>query len=349
MKIGPILGCSVLFLGSLAFTGGDHPAGSPAALAAGQGQDPKPLPRVRIDYETVKRLFGKDPSADEVDNPSTPEKVALGKALYHDTSLSKSGSVSCASCHDLANYGQDGKPTSPRADGKNGERNTPSTWNAARQFRQFWDGRAATVEEQALAKMIAPGEHALADEAELVAKLKAKPELVEGFAKAFGAGDAVTAANFKLALGAFERTLVTKSRWDQYLDGNQKALTQDELYGLKAFIDVGCMTCHVTRLVGGQMYQKTGTLKPYTSKDEGRMQVTKSDADKFMFKVPSLLNVEKTAPYLHDGKVATLEEAVTLMADIQLGAKLTPDQLRGIVAFLKALTGALPEEYAPKK
>jgi cytochrome c peroxidase len=349
MKIGPLLTCSVLFLGSLAFTHGDRPAGTPTEFAVEQGQDPKPLPRVRIDYETVKRLFGKDPSSDEVDNPSTPEKVALGKALYHDTSLSKNGNLSCASCHDLANYGQDGKPTSPGTDGKNGERNSPTTWNAFRQFRQFWDGRAATVEEQAIMPVLNPVEHGIADEAELVAKLKAKPALVDGFAKAFGGGDTITAANFKLAIGAFERTLVTKSRWDQYLDGNQKALTQDELFGLKAFIDVGCMTCHVTRLVGGQMYQKTGTLKPYASKDEGRMQVTKSDADKFMFKVPTLLNVEKTAPYMHDGKVATLEEAVTLMADIQLGAKLTPDQLRGIVAFLKALTGTLPDEYAQKK
>ncbi|MBL8753323.1 MAG: c-type cytochrome [Planctomycetes bacterium] len=350
MKIGSILSCSVLFLGSLAFTDGDRSAGPSAAPATVPGQDPKPLPRVRIDYETVKRLFGKDPTADEVDNPSTPEKVALGKLLYHDASLSKNGNISCASCHDLANYGQDGKPTSPGTDGKNGERNTPTTWNAFRQFRQFWDGRAATVEEQSTGPVLNPVEHGLADEAAIVAKLKAKPELVEAFGKAFpGGGDAVSVANFKLAVGAFERTLVTKSRWDQYLDGNQKALTQDELFGLKAFIDVGCMTCHVTRLVGGQMYQKTGTLKPYPSKDEGRMQVTKSEADKFMFKVPSLLNVEKTAPYMHDGKVATLEEAVTVMADIQLGQKLTPDQLRGIVAFLKSLTGALPADYAPKK
>ncbi len=334
------------------------PAANPAALevspvvvpaAAPQGQEPKPLPRVRIDYETVKRLFGKDPNSDEVDNPSTPEKVALGKALYHEPHLSKNGNLSCASCHDLANYGQDGKPTSPGTDAKNGERNTPSTWNSFRQFRQFWDGRAATVEEQAILQALNPIEHGIADEAQLVAKIKEKPALVEGFQKAFGEGDVVTAANFKLAVGAFERTLVTKSRWDEYLDGNQKALTQDELFGLKAFIDVGCMTCHVTRLVGGQMYQKTGSLKPYTSKDEGRAVLTKSDADKFFFKVPSLLNVEKTAPYLHDGKVATLEDAVTVMADIQLDKKLTPDQTRGIVAFLKALTGPLPAEYAPKK
>ncbi|MGB3965200.1 MAG: cytochrome c peroxidase, partial [Planctomycetota bacterium] len=325
-----------------------------ATPAATGGQDQKPLPRVRIDYETVKRLFGKDPTADEVDNPGTPEKVALGKALYHETHLSKNGNLSCASCHDLATYGVDNKPTSPGSDGKNGERNTPTTWNAFRQFRQFWDGRAATVEEQALVPVLNPVEHGIADEAELLARIKARPALVDGFAKAFGGGDTVTIANFKLAIGAFERTLVTRSRWDEYLGdektpGNQKALTQDELYGLKAFIDVGCITCHVTRLVGGGMYQKTGLLKPYATKDEGRMAVTKADADKSFFKVPSLLNVEKTAPYMHDGRLATLEETVTLMADIQLDKKLTPDQLRGLVAFLKALTGPLPEPYASSK
>lgn len=329
------------------------PATPPASTATPtpvtDAQDQKPLPRVRIDYDTVKRLFGRDPSAEEVDNPITPEKVALGNLLYHEPHLSKNGNLSCASCHDLATYGVDNKPTSPGSDGKNGERNTPTTWNAARQFRQFWDGRAATVEEQALLPVLNPIEHGIADEAQLVAKIKEKPALVEAFQKAFPGGEPVTVANFKLAVGAFERTLVTKSRWDEYLDGNQKALTQDELFGLKQFIDVGCITCHLTRMVGGQMYQKTGLLKPYASKDEGRMALTKSEADKHFFKVPSLLNVEKTAPYMHDGKVATLEEVVTVMADIQLDKKLTPDQLRGIVAFLKALTGPLPAQFAAKK
>lgn len=326
-----------------------EPAPAVAPAGAPQGEAPKPLPRVKVDHDLVKALFGREPGVEEVDNPGTPEKVALGKALYHEKHLSKNGNLSCASCHDLANYGVDNKAKSPGSDGKDGERNTPTTWNAFRQFRQFWDGRAATVEEQSMGPVLNPLEHGIADEAQLVAKLKEKPELVEGFQKAFpGAGDPVSVANFKLAIGAFERTLVTRSKWDDYLDGNPKALNQDELFGLKTFLDVGCTTCHGTRLVGGAVYQKTGALKPFGSKDEGRGKLTGNDADKFFFKVPSLLNVERTSPYFHDGSVKTLEEVVKVMADIQLDKKLTDDQVRGLVAFLKALTGALPAEYAKK-
>lgn len=357
IKIGLfICGGAVALLSLLSCGDGEVaalPAGEAAIPLAGAGeQDPaaKPLPRARIDYETVKRLFGKDPAAEEIDNAGTPEKLALGKALYHETGLSKDGAVSCASCHDLAKHGVDGRAVPAGTGGAVGKRNAPSTYNAFRQFRQSWDGRAATIEELVIPHALDAAVFGLADEAELLAKVKARPELVVAFGKAFpGDADAVSAANFRLALGAFARTLATKSRWDEYLDGNQRALTNDELFGLKTFMDVGCMTCHVGRLVGGHMYQKTGVLKPYASKDEGRKEVTGSDADRFFFKVPSLLNVEKTAPYMHDGKVATLEEIVKLMAEIQLDRKLTDEQVRGLVAFLKALTGPVPDEFAPKK
>ncbi len=313
--------------------------------AAGAPQDPpKKIPRPRIDYATVKRLFGDDPPAPEIDNPSTPAKVALGKLLYHEKRLSAGGDVSCATCHDLAKYGADGKELSAGSGGKANERTTPSTWNSYRQFRQAWDGRAATIEELVVPHALQPSTLALADEVHLVARIKEKAELVDAFKQAFpGDGDAVTAGNFKLALGAFARTLATKSRWDAYLDGDPKALSNEELLGLKTFIDIGCTTCHLTRTVGGHMYQKLGLLKPYASHDTGRMALTKSEADKSFFKVPSLVNVEKTAPYLHDGKVKTLEEAVTVMADIQVDKKLTPEQLSAIVAFLKTLTGPLPD------
>ncbi len=360
MKIAILLSCGALPLFPLLSLGDERTvADAPKAAAVSaegvsaegeQGQDPaKKTPRPRIDYQMVKTMFGNDPSAPAVDNPSTPEKVALGKALYHEKHLSKNGNLSCASCHDLATYGVDNKPTSPGSDGKNGERNTPTVYNAARQFAQFWDGRAATVEEQSVMPVINPVEHGLADEAALVAKIKEKAELVDGFKKAFPAdADPVTAANFKLAIGAFERTLVTKSRWDEYLDGNQKALTNEELAGLKTFMDSMCTTCHMTRLLGGHMYQKLGLTKPYTGADTGRMQVTKSEADKHIFKVPTLVNCEKTAPYYHDGSIATLEEAVKHMAEVQLGQQLTPEKVASIVTFLKATTGKLPEEFAPK-
>ena len=362
MKSGLLLPCGAIALLFCQACGGDKPAApspvpaapvQPAApVPAAQAQEPgkRPAAPVRVDYEMAKRLFGNDPSAPAVDNPSTPEKVALGNALYHEKHLSKNGNLSCASCHDLSNYGVDNKPTSPGSDGKNGERNTPTTYNAFRQFKQFWDGRAETIEEQATGPVFNPVEHGLADEAQLVAKIKEKPELVEGFKKAFpGAAEPVTAANFRNAVGAFERTLVTRSRWDDYLDGNKKALTAEEVIGLDQFIKVGCVTCHVNRTLGGHMFQKTGAVKPYTSHDTGREQVTKAEADKFMFKVPSLLNVEKTGPYFHDGKVSTLEEVVTIMADIQLQVTLKKEQVDSIVAFLKALTGPLPAEFAAKK
>ncbi|MEO6597779.1 MAG: cytochrome c peroxidase [Planctomycetota bacterium] len=301
---------------------------TPAAVPTEQPK--KAFPRPRVDFEMAKRLFGNDPMAPEVDNPSTPEKVALGKALYHEKSLSKDGSQSCASCHDVATYGVDNKPMSPGA-----VRNTPTTLNAFREFAQFWDGRASTVEDSA-------AEHGV-DQDQLVAKIKAKPELVAGFAKAFaGSADAVTVQNFKLAVGAFERSLVTKSRFDAYLDGDQKALGNEELLGLKLFME-GCITCHTGRLLGGHMFQKTGLLKPYPTEDTGRMQLTKSDADKFFFKVPQLLNVEKTGPYLHDGKLTTLEEVVKLMGEIQLAKVFKPEEVSALVAFLKSLTGPLPK------
>lgn len=351
--------------------GGDTPAAGGGAAgggaASGAGATPTPAPvkveepakqetkkpvaRPRIDYDTVKRMFGGEPGqVPDAPIASTPDLVALGKALYHEKHLSKNGNISCASCHDLSTYGVDNKPTSPGTDGKNGERNTPTTYNAFRQFKQFWDGRADSVEAQATGPVTNPIEHGLADEAQLVAKIKDKAELVDGFKKAFpGEADAVTAENFRRAVGAFERTLVTKSRWDEYLDGNQKALTNEELVGLDTFLKVGCITCHVNRTLGGHMFQKTGLVKPYSSPDTGREQVTKSETDRFLFKVPNLVNVEKTAPYLHDGKMATLEEAVHLMGEMQLGQSLKPEQVDAIVTFLKSTTGALPAEFAAKK
>jgi cytochrome c peroxidase len=320
----------------------DSAAPNPAAQNPSPGPR-KPVAGVRVDLVLAKALFGNPPASPAVDNPVTPEKVALGKLLYHDESLSKNGNMSCATCHDLGNYGQDGKPTSPGSDGKNGERNTPTVWNAFRQFAQFWDGRAATVEEQAIMPVLNPIEHGVKDEAELVSKMKAKPELVAAFGKAFTGADPVTAQNFSLAIGAFERTLVTKSRFETFLEGDQAALTNDEKAGFNKFMEVGCQACHMGSLFGGGMYQKTGVYKAYPSEDVGRAAVTKNDADKFLFKVPSLLNVEKTAPYYHDGKIATLEEAVANMAEIQLGKNLKPEEVSSIVTFLKTLTGPLPQ------
>ena len=371
MKIGSLLvGCLPALL--LVACGGESPAepkkatgatppkvakpeaSKPAAskpAASTQGAKPKRrrTRRPRVNTQLVKTLFGNYPAAPAAKVASTPELVALGNALYHSEHLSAKGNLSCASCHDLSNYGVDSKPTSPGSTGENGDRNTPTTYNAFRHFRQFWDGRAESVEEQAIMPVTNPIEHGLKDDADVVAKIKEKGDLVEAFKKAFpGEDDPVTAERFGVAIGAFERTLVTTSKWDAYLDGDSKAMDNDQLLGLKTFMDVGCTQCHMTRLLGGHTYQKLGVLKPYTGKDTGRMQVTGQESDKYMFKVPSLINVEKTAPYYHDGSMATLEDAVKDMADNQLNKQLTDEQVQAIVNFLKATTGPLPEAFAKK-
>lgn len=331
--------------------GGNQPAPTPAQADAPNAQEPaggaaakKPQPPVKVDMMMVKALFGNDPVPPKVDNPSTPEKVELGRMLYHETSISKQGNISCNSCHDLAKYGVDNKPTSPGSDGTLGERNSPTTYNAFRQYAQFWDYRAKTVEEQSIGPVLNPIEHGIADEKELVAKLSAKPELVAAFQKAFPGGEAVTAANFQLAVGAFERTLVTKSRWDAFLDGDAKALTNEEKAGLNLFITTGCIQCHTSRLVGGSMPQKRGVIQAYKGADTGRMKVTGQESDKYFFKVPSLLNVEKTAPYYHDGSAATLADAIKEMAKEQLGKDLSDADTASLEAFLKSLTGELPAQ-----
>lgn len=328
-------------------------APAPMQDASPKAQDPKPTKRrtrrPRVNTQLVKTLFGNDPASPKAPVASTPELVALGNALYHSEQLSAKGNLSCASCHDLSTYGVDNKPTSPGSTGETGERNTPTTYNAFRHFRQFWDGRAESVEEQAIMPVTNPIEHGLADEAAVVAKIKEQPDLVAAFQKAFpGEADPVTAERFGVAIGAFERTLATRSKWDDYLDGDKKALSNEQLLGLKTFMDVGCTQCHMTRLLGGHTYQKLGVLKPYTGKDTGRMQVTGNESDKYLFKVPSLVNVEKTAPYYHDGSMATLEEAVKDMASNQLNKQLKPEQVEALVTFLKALTGPLPEAFAKK-
>ena len=369
-KTLPILAiASSLF--AFAACGGDKPAPAqqptqPAAQPATQPAAQKPaatqpavqtpaVPAIKkpklppkLDMTVIAAYFGNEPSAPKAESPSTPEKVALGKALYHDTSLSKNGNLSCASCHDLNNYGQDGKATSPGSDGKNGLRNAPTTLNAARNLAQHWDGAAESVEDQAIAQVLSPIEHGIADEKDLLAKINAKADLVAAFQKAFPGDGSVSVANFKNAIGAFERTLVTKSAFDDFLDGSAGALTTDQKIGLAKFIEVGCTQCHTSRLFGGALFQKLGLVRPYATEDTGRMKVTGSESDKFVFKVPSLLNVEKTAPYYHDGKIATLEEAVKNMAAIQLNKDLSQEDTDSIVAFLKSLTGKVPEGVTMK-
>jgi cytochrome c peroxidase len=278
------------------------------------------------------------------------KQVELGRMLYYDARLSKSQTISCNSCHDLSKYGVDGEPTSPGFKGQRGDRNSPTVYNAAAHFVQFWDGRAADVEAQAKGPVLNPVEMALPNEGAAVAVLESIPEYVELFKQAFpNEPKPVTYDNMGKAIGAFERGLLTPSRWDKFLGGDEAALTAEEQEGAKKFVSAGCVACHSGALLGGHIYQRIGAMKPYPDQsDPGRFKVTKSESDKMMFKVPSLRNIAKTAPYFHNGKVAALNEAVSQMAEYQLGRQLTADEIGSIVRFLNTLTGDIPAPYIQK-
>lgn len=284
------------------------------------------------------------------DNELSEAKINLGRMLYYENRLSKGEKLSCNSCHMLDKYGQDNLPFSPGHEGKVGGRSSPSTYNAAIHIAQFWDGRAPSVEEQAKGPVLNPGEMGMPSADFVVDVLKSIPGYVEAFKAAFpGEADPVTYNNFGKAVGAFERKLVTPSRWDDFLKGNKQALTAEESKGFETFAKAGCVTCHNGPAVGGMMYQKLGLVKTWPDlKDQGRFEATKVETDKFYFKVPSLRNISETGPYLHDGSVKTLEEMVNKMAEYQLGKALTPEETTSIVTFLKSLKGEIPTGYIAK-
>ncbi len=289
--------------------------------------------------------------AENPENVITDEKVKLGKILYYDTRLSKEGTQSCNTCHNLATYGVDNLPTSPGDNGGDGTRNSPTVLNAALQFVQFWDGREPDVEAQAGGPVLNPVEMAMPDEKFVMDRLLKAEMYPQLFKAAFpDEENPVTYDNLKKAIGAFERTLITPSKFDEFLAGNETALNEQEQKGLQTFIEVGCTTCHVGENLGGTMYQKFGLFGSYAEHlkteaiDNGKFDVTQKEGDRFFFKVPILRNVEKTAPYFHDGSVASLEEATKVMAKLQLNKDLTDEQVKDLVVFMNALTGEVPAD-----
>ncbi|HET9957883.1 MAG TPA: cytochrome c peroxidase [Polyangiaceae bacterium] len=300
--------------------------------------------QVAINPRLLRRFEPLRAQIEHPQNPITDDKVELGKLLYFEKRLSKHGDLSCNSCHPLGKYGADQRATSLGTDGQLGKRNAPSVYNAAGFFAQFWDGRAQTVEEQATGPILNPVEMGLPSAEAGVKLLKSIPEYVRRFQAAFPTEkDPVTFENVGRAIGAFERRLMTPSRWDEYLRGSESALTELELEGLRTFTNVGCMVCHTGEFVGGGMYQKVGVVEAWPNQsDQGRFEVTHQDVDRMMFKVPSLRNVAQTAPYFHDGSVANLEDAVRLMGKHQLGLRLSDREVTAVVAWLNALTGPLP-------
>jgi cytochrome c peroxidase len=273
----------------------------------------------------------------------SPEKVALGEKLFFDKRLSADNSTACVSCHDFARGGSDQSRVSQGVGGKLGNVNAPSVFNAALNFVQFWDGRAATLEDQASGPVHNPLEMA-SSWTQVIPKLEQEAGYRGAFAHIYPQG--ITKDTVVDAIAAYERTLITQgSRFDRFLRGDRKAINALEEAGYRRFLDYGCSSCHQGILLGGNMFQRFGVIgdlfegRAVTPSDLGRFNVTGREEDRYVFKVPSLRNVAVTAPYFHDGSAATLEEAVTIMARYQLGRGLSEPDIVAITAFLRTLSG----------
>lgn len=296
-------------------------------------------------------------------NPTTPEKVTLGKMLYFDPRLSSTGTVSCFSCHNVMEGGDDHRPTSMGVHGKVGGRNAPTVWNAAFLSVQFWDGRAATLEEQAKGPPANPIEMGMSSLDAAVDRIRRISGYKPFFDRAFGKGDNITIDNAVKAIAAYERTLITPdSPYDRYVKGDKSALTEQQVRGMQAFANTGCISCHSganfsgPSLPAGQgfyqkfpIYDDNSYVKRYDlTSDTGRLKATGQDSDRHMWRVPGLRNLVYTAPYMHNGSVKSRAEAVRVMAKVQLNQDLDQQQVDDIVAFLEALTGEFPEQTMPR-
>lgn len=312
--------------------------------------DPAPADLRASALEIFKALPSTTPAV--ANNPITPDKISLGKALFFDPRISASGVFSCNSCHNLATGGDDNLETSIGHGWQKGPRNAPTALNAVFNVAQFWDGRAEDLKAQAKGPVQAGVEMANTP-VQVVATLKSMPQYVEWFRAAFpGEEDPVTFDNFAKAIEAFEATLVTPAPFDAFLNGDDAAMTPEQQKGLALFIDKGCSTCHAGTNVGGEGYFPFGLIeKPgadvLPEKDKGRFAVTNTADDSYVFRAAPLRNVALTAPYFHSGKVWDLKQAVGVMGTAQLGEELKEEEVDLIVAFLGSLTGKMPEVTYP--
>lgn len=297
------------------------------------------------------------------DNPMTPAKIELGRKLFFDPRLSASGTVSCNSCHNVMEAGEDDRPTSVGVGGRQGERSAPTVWNAAYLTVQFWDGRSATLEEQAKGPMVNPVEMGMLDHASVVKRIASIPGYQEEFRAVFGGTDPVNIDNVAKAIATYERTLVTpNSPFDRYKAGDRQALSAEAQRGMKKIESLGCTSCHSGPVfagpagpVGQGFYAKFPTIpgtvyeKQYRlSLDAGRHAVTNVEDDRSMWRVPQWRNIAITAPYFHNGSVATLDDALRVMAKTQLGIDLEAKDVTDMVAFMESLTGEFPEQQMPR-
>jgi cytochrome c peroxidase len=316
------------------------------AFAQGAGDDSKLLKEAQGSFQPLP----KDGATEKF--PVTPDRVSLGRKLFFDPRISAYGTGSCVRCHQPALYGADGLAKSLGLHDKVLPRNAPTVLNAGMQFKAHWDGVFENVEAQAGKALLGPG-FANADNAAAMARVKAIPGYLELFRKAFPDDpDPVTVENWGKAIGAYERSLVTPSRFDDYLGGKLDALSAAERRGLRTFIDTGCVECHQGAGVGGRAFRKFGVVDDYWKEthsqeiDKGRFNLTKDEDDLYTFKVPVLRNVAMTPPYFHDGSVSELLEAVRVMGKVQLGTDLSEKDVKDIVEFLGSLTGKIPEDFA---
>jgi cytochrome c peroxidase len=297
----------------------------------------------------AKRFFEALPDDMPGAENDTPQRVALGKQLFFEKRLSINDSQSCASCHRLEDgfAGVDNLATSPGARGEIGTRNTPTVLNAGWQDAQFWDGRAEDLVEQAGQPILNSIEMGMPDENTVVEKIRGIDEYRNLFVEAFpGDEPAITYQNIAEAIAAFERTLITPGRFDDFLKGEVDALNEAERQGLQTFLKLDCNSCHDGKLLGGETYEPLGKEQPYENQaDQGIYELTGLEEDRMFFKVASLRNVALTAPYFHDGRIATLEEAVRKMGKLQLDLELSDQQVNEITVFLKTLTDKNREQY----
>lgn len=296
------------------------------------------------------------------DNPQTPAKIELGKMLYFDPRLSMDGTISCNSCHNVMFHGGDGRPVGVGIHGQRGGRGSPTVWNSAYNTVQFWDGRAASLEEQAVGPLVNSVEMGMTSHDFVIKRIKQIPGYVDAFKKVFPKDKEPTISNAGKALAAYERTLITPNApFDRYLKGNKKALTAQQIRGMKLVDEIGCTSCHTgVNLNGDGFKMGEGNYQPFPqipgskydkmydlTSDLGRYEVTKKVEDKNFWRVPTWRNVAITAPYFHNGKVKTLDEAVRVMAKTQLDMDLKEEQVADIVAFLNSLTGEFPKQMMP--
>jgi cytochrome c peroxidase len=289
------------------------------------------------------------------DNATTPEKVALGKQLYHDPRLSSTGTVSCSSCHNTMAGGEDNRANSMGVNGQTGGRSAPTVWNAAFNKVQFWDGRAPSLEAQAAGPVTNPIEMGMKSWDDVVERLKTIDGYVKAFNDVFGK-DSISKENATKAIAAYERTLITpNSPYDKYVGGDKDALTAQQVRGMEKMAELGCVSCHSGPAFNGAgMFQRFPVndnayfnAQYHFKKDKGLAEVSKNPADEHLFKVPTLRNIALTAPYFHNGSVKTLEDAVKVMAKVQLDKELSKEDTADIVAFLNSLTGEFPKQTMP--